>query len=114
MDRRSEAPRIVDKPEPGFFEIAKVRGGPLVGARIVLWDDGTWQAEVAGEWQQPAHEDWVLAGWVARLWLYGRMITEEQYRYRLGLQQWAELNDPGSPHARPDEKIDLNKIASIY
>ena len=91
------APRRVDRPEPGFFRLKLVRGGPWVVARIghapptdpitgaVLDRSPVWSAEVSGALVASPSVDPMAAG-VYRVWLGGVVIGEEEYR-RLGAHE---------------------------
>ncbi len=108
-----EAPRAIDKPEPGFFELRLVKGGPYVPARIMC-DGGMWSAEIDGEQCGAPDAEPAAAAGVYRIWTAGRRITEPEYSYRLSLKAWAIQNDPRHPAARPTEAIDLRTFDSLF
>jgi hypothetical protein len=99
MANRTQAPRLVDRPEPGCFLIKLVSGGPFVPGRIVV-EGGKWHAVVNGKAYPPA-TDPLEAPWVSRLWL-GDRITRDEYERRLALR-----DIPGHPAGRPNERISL-------
>lgn len=108
---RAEAPRAVDKPEPGYFLLRLVRGGPHVAARI-LHDDGQWQAIIDGVAADP-HADPAQAVGVFRIWHGGRRCTQAEYDYRLSLKSWAVAAMPQHPAAQPRQPIDLASLPPV-
>lgn len=113
--REAAERRIVDAPEPGYFAIRMVKGGPLVAARIYASDHACPVTGVAGE--RPRRLLAEIAGRdadVDRVWLYGRPIPEAEYRYLMGVQTWAETNAPRDPAANPSDPIDLNRMESLF
>lgn len=114
MDRT----RLIDQPEPGFFTLRMVRGGPLVAARIyrpcplemAVWEP--WQhldrwyaleAEIDG---QPCAVD--------RVWLFGRPIPWREFEFLSHRAQWARDHAPDHPAARPRERIDLGRMKPLF
>ena len=114
MNRRGEAARRVDRPEPGFFEVRLVKGGPLVAASIAFdVDTGMWTATIDGDAGLPDPDPWQAEG-LTRVWHYGRAVTEDEYRYRLALKTWALANDPAHPAAHPRDPINVNTLATPF
>lgn len=77
-------PRAVDQPEPGFFSMRLVRGGPIVPCRIFAacpMDPYTGAAmERRGDWRHMLQAD--AAGRrrdPAIVWAYGKSITYDEY-----------------------------------
>lgn len=60
--------RRIDQPEPGFFKLRLVRGGPFVAARI--WRTG--DALHAHVNAMPCPVD--------RVWLFGKEISHDEYK----------------------------------
>ncbi len=105
-----EAPRRIDRPEPGAWMIKLVRHGPEVAARIfvahTLHEPGDpsnvmdrspfLAAEIAGE---PVD--------LYRVWeTKGRAITGAEYRFQLADAAWARAHSPATPKANPRAPID--------
>lgn len=67
MADRTQPPRIVDQPSPGFFRIRVIRGGPWVGARIFT-RFGMLTAEINGNPADPF-----------QVWHGGEFIDEARY-----------------------------------
>lgn len=111
--RNDERPRVVDQPEPGFFELRLVRGGPLVGARIIH-EQGWWTAWIDGKLCGPADQDPVRAEGVCRIWNGARRIDRVLYDFRLSTKSWALANEPDHPAANPGEPIDLGRMRSLF
>ena len=114
MNRRGEVSRRIDKPAPGFFEIRLVKGGPMVAAQIQHDEaTGLWSADIDGEPGAP-HADPMQAEHLARVWLYGRVVTGADYRYRLALKAYALKHDPAHPAAHPREPVRVNTLSPPF
>lgn len=94
-------PRRIDQPEPGFFKIRLVKGGPWLAARIDR-NGELWSAWINGRQTAAPSTNHVLAG-VEKLWLYGHQITEADYWDMLG----RETPDATTP-------ADLQRIPSPF
>jgi hypothetical protein len=105
--------RAVDKPEPGYFSMKLVKGGPLVGARIIF-DGGMWSVEIDGEMKggQVADPNDNLA--IFRVWHGATIIDETEYRFLKERSAWAKVNDPKSPFANPTTPIDFTRHPPIF
>ena len=113
MNRRDEAPRIVDQPEPGYFRMRLVKGGVFVAARIVL-DGHLWSAEINGEPQGEPDPDHFAVEAVHRIWTSGTRIDQSEHDYLLSVARWAEQNAPASPPANPRKPINLIAQPPIF
>jgi hypothetical protein len=105
---KSESPRAVDKPEPGFFRTRLIRKGPYVPARIEHGPKG-WRATINGrafDW----HHDPVHAEGVFRIWLGGVEIDQPTYDYMIARVSYFERVDPQHPAANPTTPVDFNKL----
>ena len=112
---------------PGYFLIKLVRGGPPVPAQI-LFDGLLYRVEVNGKlapdaWRpdelDPLWGDAAIAGEafshpLLRVVLFGKKVTELEYRYRCELRAWAEKNAPDHSAAKPGEPVDLTKQSSVF
>jgi len=99
---RNEPPRRIDDVQPGFFRIRLCRNGPYVAARIERTEHG-WKASIQGESCGFANPDpWASDG-VSRIWHFGVMISEAEYRQLLG-----------SKHPSPHKPIDMNSEAPPF
>lgn len=125
MNARHAAPaRSVDQPEPGFFTLRLVKGGPKVPARIIhapatdpltgetLDRSYWWSAEISGKpagepSMQPTDE-------VMRIWLFGEPITEADYRYEVADMDWCLAHAPAEPKANPRQRIDLASLPALF
>jgi hypothetical protein len=106
MNRRHEAPRRIDQPEPGYFAIRLVRKGPRIAAAIEL-RRGLWCAVINGA-PQGWHEDWARAPKVERVWT-GERITKTEYDALLAL-----AGIQGHPASTPTKPIDLGSLPPLY
>lgn len=101
---------------PGFFTVRMVRNGPLCGALVYM----------PCPWVQPdidIHPDlWclpqdrsrplvaIIAGKpvdLLRVWTYGRLVSADEYAYRMAVLEWSRREAPDSPEANPDKAVDL-------
>ena len=105
-------PRALDRPEPGYWRIRLVKGGPLVPAMIrrvqCLHEPGdpfnpmdrspSWYAEIDGR----------PVAW-SRVWETRPVetITAADYAHEVDTGRWAREHAPDHPRAAPREKVDL-------
>ena len=108
----NERPRPVDTPEPGYFLMRLVRGGPHVPAQIIQHADGQWQAVIDGE-ARGSHPDPAYAVDVFRIWHSGARTTSDEYHHRLRMKSWAQKNMPEHPAANPRKAITLTKLPPL-
>lgn len=109
--------RRIDRPEPGFFRMRLVRGGPWVPAVTFLpcpIDPHTGEqldrarklmGSVNGEDPSYAVAD--------RVWISGRPISEREFLFLLADGQWCRDHAPDLPEANPTKSINLREIAPI-
>jgi hypothetical protein len=105
MNKSQWAPRAINQPEPGCFEMRLVRLGPFVAARICR-DSAGWHAVIDGQHYASA-EDPAAAPRVFDVWTAGRVITEAEYLQRLRRKADAIAADPNHPAAHPTRPINL-------
>lgn len=105
-------PRPIDNPQPGYFALRLVRGGPKVGAQIVH-ENGIFYAVIDGM-QKLGSDDPHLADQVDRIWTWGEFISESEYRYLVERSAWAKKYDPNSPLANPTQPINLLAIPPLF
>lgn len=114
-----ERARLITQPEPGFFTVKLVKGGPFVPARIYhpcpiemgVWDEWNWLdrrwpdlvAEIDGEEVE-----------IDRVWLWGRPTTFKEFEFLSHRSRWAHASAPHHPAANPRERIDLGKLPPVY
>lgn len=94
---------VISQPQPGFYRLRRVRGGPWIAARI--WIDNSiperpavMLAEIDGQFQDP------LAIWPS---CAGNDVDEAEYRHLLNVREWAVQHAPNAPEANPLQPIDL-------
>ena len=100
--------RTSDTPQPGFYLIRMIRGGPWVGAQIAHAEDG-WTVMIDGVTEGPSLDPWSLAG-MERVHWGGRETTEAEVKYRLALKQHAVAYEPDAPAANPKRAVNLDKL----
>lgn len=91
---------IPQRPQCGFYQKKKVRGGVFVPARIYM-SDGVMLCEVAGVEEDP------LLEWT---YLAARPIRENRYNYMMDVREWEIQNNPSSPIANPEKPVDWRTI----
>jgi hypothetical protein len=115
--------RRIDLVTPGFYKTRKVRGGPWVGAQIVVTDGMVYVTEdgAATAFGVPETDfgDIVISATMAgevfrdpivRVAWFGVEISEAEYRHLLSLSAWAAQNQPDHPAAKPDKPIRMGEI----
>lgn len=116
-NKRSMTPVHPDEPQAGFYRGRLVKGGPWVPIRIwfgapldpltgeELDRSHRWQAERNGEFVE-----------VDAVWPFcaADAINEAEYRYLLATNQWAAEHAPDAPEAAPRQKIDLNRLPTLF
>ena len=112
----NEAPRNIGQPEPGFFKMRLVRGGVYVGAKIEygpgldpesgepLDRSYQWYGEINGKAVSSPSPDPAEAE-VFDIWIHGKPITENEYKYLIDDREWASNHAQQSPEAQPRQKI---------
>jgi hypothetical protein len=118
---RTDPPRRLDLPEPGFFTIRRIKGGPEIPCELRLEtgrDPYTGEEMdrsprlvpyVAGE--AMTGED--MTEWVDRIWL-GRPVGEVRFRYLLAVREWAVKEAPAAPEANYGRAVDLSRSPSLF
>lgn len=121
---RNEAARGTDWPEPGYFSLRLVKGGPMVGAELTYAppnDPETgepldrsyyWSARIDGE-HDPSPEP-MPSERVMRVWLHGRRIDKAEYDYLTKDAEWARRFAPDDPRANPRQKVDIRVIRPLF
>jgi len=104
--------RDPDKPEPGFYAVKLVKGGPEVGA-LIDKVGGFWLAKIEEDWVGEPTDDPQLADGVQQIWLFGRRITAQEHDFMLARAAYARHHDPQSPWANPRKPLDLKSIPPI-
>ena len=110
-EKRDWKVRAVSAPEPGFFMIRMVKGGPRLPARI-HHENGCWWASV-GTREFARHADPLRAPWVERIWHGGEDIDAAEHEHRVRALRAAQA-DPAHPANRPRQPIDLTKLKSLF
>lgn len=111
MTWQVEPLRHIDTPQPGFWMVRLVKGGPEVPAAI--------------QWELTRHEPGNPTNRMERspiltariqgeivpvemVWLRrGRPITEAEFRFQIADTEWAKTYAPAEPKANPKAPIDL-------
>lgn len=98
------------KPEPGFYRIRMVKGGPWVPVRIVAALRAKRRRVVFYAYLGDKVVD------IDRVWprAYGNKIEKSEWEYMLKLGRWASAYEPDNPAAQPTKAVDLNKQPSLF
>jgi hypothetical protein len=118
--------RFTGWPEPGFFKMRLVRGGPWVAA--LIWRPCPMILPQPSE-MTPALEDWCFPTERPRLlratisedeaspnevWERGSRISPREYQKLLDVHRYAVAYAPHEPEANPRRKVDLGRQPSIF
>lgn len=115
--RHAQATRNISRPEPGWFLLRLVKGGPLVGACI------TYEPSRDPVTDEPCDRSWWWSAWingelvgepgvrpndqVFRIWESGDRIDEAEYSYMIQSARWAQEYAPDEPAANPRTAVNL-------
>ena len=111
--------RVLSAPEPGWFSMRLVKGGPLVPARLFRG------AAVDPETGQPLDRSPVLLaqigdrvpssdpGDIERVWLQ-HPIPEAEYHHLMRVLAWAKARAPDAPEAKPRRPINHGKLPPVF
>ena len=118
--------RQIDDPQPGFFKMRLVRGGPFVGACISYGppsDPETggileersylWEARINGELVRTPSPDPAKAG-VFRIWHSGTEISEPECRFLIADAEWVRMYAADTPSANPKQPVDLANMPAEH
>ena len=112
-----------DTPQPGFYKLRLVRNGPFVGAVIFLPCPMVPVDPMIdpAEWCQPLDRSRFIQALVDgkpwdpnKVWIFGRIITESEYRYLIDSATWDRTYQPDSPAATPRKAVDLAAMQPIF
>lgn len=123
-ERRSSGPakrdtrpsRPIANPQPGYFKVRFVKGGPEVGARIARICSCTVGGDGPHDWTPACDRFPPLTCFVDgverperlySVWTSGDDIDEATYRYMVDGAAWDRVNDRSAPAANPGNPIDL-------
>lgn len=111
----NDAPRSIDKPEPGYFRLRLVRRGPWVPARI--WLDHPTDPLTGGPLDRSVKLLAEIDGKPAdiwKVWHWGRPIHVTEYNYLRGVTEWALVHGQDAPEANPGVAVDLNNAPTLF
>jgi hypothetical protein len=122
-------PRILIRPEPGFYVLRHRRGGAVVPALIfqrcpmVLPQPGAMGGPHPGDWCRPLDRSPVLRAWINgkpvaidRVWTARslRPVNAAEYAFRMGpLRQWTR-SQPRAAEAKPRRPVDLASLPPLF
>lgn len=118
-----QPPRRIDQVTPGFYRVRKVKGGPWIGAEIVVQDsmifvsedgapsfDGVSVNALADLIVDCVSDGDAFRHPLLRVAWFGTLITEAEYRHLLAMSNWAQMHAPDHPAANPGKRIDINTL----
>ena len=125
----SRSMRVLIRPNPGFYVMRLLRGGPLIPALIyrrcpmVVPQPSALGGPHPDDWCRPldrspqyrAQIDGKLVT-VDRVWTARslRSISPAEYQFRMGtLRQWAQVH-PVMPEARPRGRVNLAALPPLF
>lgn len=107
--------REIAKPEPGFFRVRLVKGGPLLAARIFL------PCPIDPEFGHPMDRSRHLAAEidgkdanVDRVWTTGERIGAAEFQYLSDDAAWCRDYAPAEPRANPKSAVDVRKTQPVF
>lgn len=109
--------RAIGSPQPGFFQMRLVKGGPWVPAIIYRPCPLEMHPETFQHIDRWPHLEAEIDGMPAsvdRIWTSGRFISIAEYLYLKDDRAWVRQYAPHLPEARPEEAMDVNKLAPIF
>lgn len=116
MDRGP--PRVIDRPEPGYWAVRLASGAPEVGAAIVRVTrrpaDPACPTNLQGACNYlQAFLNGAPAS-LADVWTRrGRPISEAEYRFLVADRRWAKQWTPHAPEAHPYRRADPRQRAPV-
>ena len=118
--------RDLNDPQPGFFKVRLVRGGPLVPAalcRPCCCTIGGGHDNTPHDWTEACDRYPQLTAfvdgverfeWVRRVWEYGYESTASEYDLMTRKRAWDETYDPASPAANPTKPVDFDNLKPVF
>lgn len=105
------SPRHASQPEPGYWLVRLVKGGPRVPAAIRIVHTTREPGEESNRMDRSPFIAAFIAGdpvsiddvWHRR----GEPITEADYNFRVADVRWAQQHASDEPQTQPRKKIDL-------
>lgn len=123
------SPRVLIRPQPGFFVLRLRSGAPLVPAVIyqlcpmVIPQPTTVSGPHPDEWCRPLDRSPRYEGRINdkrvdidRVWTARSLcaVSLDEFQFRMGpLRRWAQQT-PGAPEARPEMPVDLNRLPPLF
>lgn len=113
---------MLDRPQPGFFRVRLVRRGPWVSAairRICSCTINGGSDNARHEWRPDCDRFPPLSCEVdgqerndrlMSVWVFGRPISEKEFRYMRDAAAWDRTYAPDAPTANPLLPVDFNAI----
>ena len=124
-----QAPRILIRPEPGFYVMRLRSGAPLIPAIIyrpcpmVIPEPTIIAGPHPDEWCRPLDRprrcEAKLDGKrvdIDRVWTARSLqrVSQDEFHFRSGpLRRWARQH-PSAPEARPHRRVDLDAIPPLF
>jgi len=111
-------PRAIDRPEPGFWMIRLVPGGPMVPARIFRHTTTHEPGNPDNVMDRPSILYAEILDELVRLdrvWLRrGRPIDEAEHQFQMRDFAHAAYHRPADPKAAPKKRVDLTAVPPVY
>jgi hypothetical protein len=129
--------KVAHLPEPGYFRLKRIRGGPWIPALIwapcpMVLAEPRGELVAIGEnefteppeyWCRPA-DPWRGPRWLRAtigddevdpldVWQWGSRITAAEYHHRMALREWAIRHAPQQPEALPRQRVNLTRQPSL-
>jgi hypothetical protein len=111
-------PRNIDRPEPGFWMVRRVKGGVDVPARIFRETCTAEPGNDENRMERPAFLVAEILGETVpleRVWhARGRPIDAAEYRFQIADFEHAQAWRPHDPKHAPNARVDLSALPPLY
>lgn len=111
--------RVISSPEPGFFVLRLVKGGPLVPA--VIWRPCPVEVDPFEGIIQPLDRYPHLQARILdrdvhpeTVWAAGRAVPRAEWQYLVARAEWARMWAPRDPLANPKQPMAIEKMAPAF
>jgi hypothetical protein len=123
---RLRGTRLADVPEPGFYRLKLVRGGPFVPARIYVPCPFEIEDESQLGWPVERRHCAGMQRWSLRatindedadpldVWQRGNRISAIDYHKMIAVRDRAVAHEPYAPEANPRGKVNLARQPSLF
>lgn len=111
---RDTTHRRPEVPAEGYYKVRLVRRAHWYPARIERDDEaGIWRLTIGHSETSANADPWAIPE-IEKVYFYGRVITELEYRYLLDLISWAQQHDADHAILTPRIARDPAKMKPVF